>query len=58
VGTVNMRLVNPVGQVVHERSQNVPFGERTPAVVRAAVESAIDADGRLLLAAFTPPPRQ
>jgi outer membrane protein TolC len=58
VGTVNMRLVNPVGQVVHERSQNVPFGERTPAVVRAAVESAIDADVRILHAAFSPPARQ
>ncbi len=55
IGTVNMRLLNPVGQVVHERSQDVPLGERTPSVVRAAVESAIDADVRILHAAFRPP---
>jgi outer membrane protein TolC len=55
MGTVNMRLVNPVGQVVHERAQEVALGERTPAVVRAAVESAVDSNAKTLLAAFKPP---
>ena len=50
-----MRLVNPVGQVVLERQQEVALGERTPAVVRAAVASAIDADVKRLHAAFKPP---
>lgn len=54
-GLVDMRLVNPVGQVVLERQQEVALGERTPAVVRAAVASAIDADVKSLHAAFKPP---
>ncbi len=54
-GTVNMRLLNPVGQIVHERNSEVAIGERTSSVVRAAVESAIDADVRSLHAAFKPP---
>ena len=54
-GLVDMRLVNPVGQVVLQRQQEVAVGERTPAVVRAAVASAIDADVKSLHAAFKPP---
>lgn len=57
-GLVNMRLVNPMGQVVLERNSEVALGERTPAVVRAAVESAIDADVVSLHAAFKPPQQQ
>jgi outer membrane protein TolC len=54
-GTVNMRLLNPVGQIVHERVQTVPMGERTDAVMRAAVESIVDGDVRQLHAALRPP---
>ena len=53
-GSVDMRLFNPVGQIVVERLQQVALGERTPAVVRAAVSSAIDADAKGLLVAFQP----
>ena len=53
-GSVNMRLVNPIGQVVHERLQEMPVGERTSAVVRAAIESTVDAEVRALHAAFKP----
>ena len=54
-GAVNLRLVNPIGQVVLERHQQLALGERTPEVVRAAVESAIDADVTAIYAAFKPP---
>ena len=53
-GAVDMRLLNPIGQVVLERQQEIALGERTPAVVRSAVSSAIDADAKSLLAAFKP----
>jgi len=55
MGTVNMRLLNPLGQVVHETHRDAALGERTPAVVRAAVESAIDSDVRSIHAAFKSP---
>ena len=50
-------LLNPIGQVVLERRQELAVGERTPEVVRAAVESAIDADVLAMHAAFKPPGR-
>ncbi len=54
-GLVDMRLVNPVGQVVLERQQEIAVGERTPAVIKAAIASAIDADVKNMHAAFKPP---
>jgi outer membrane protein TolC len=51
---VNLKLMNPLGQAVHERSHMVPVGERTDSVLKAAVESVLDSDATALHAAFKP----
>jgi outer membrane protein TolC len=51
---VNLKLMNPLGQAVHERSHMVPVGERTDSVLKAAVESVLDSDAVALHAAFKP----
>jgi outer membrane protein TolC len=51
---VSLKLLNPLGQAVHERSHMVPVGERTDAVLKAAVESVLDSDASALHAAFKP----
>jgi outer membrane protein TolC len=51
---VNVKLLNPLGQAVHERSHMVPVGERTDSVLKAAVESVLDSDATALHAAFKP----
>jgi hypothetical protein len=51
---VNLKLLNPLGQAVHERSHMVPVGERTDSVLKAAVESVLDSDASALHAAFKP----
>jgi outer membrane protein TolC len=51
---VNVKLLNPLGQAVHERSHMVPVGERTDSVLKAAIESVLDSDATALHAAFKP----
>jgi hypothetical protein len=51
---VNVKLMNPLGQSVHERSHVVPVGERTDSVLKAAIESVLDSDATALHAAFKP----
>jgi outer membrane protein TolC len=51
---VNLKLMNPLGQAVHERSHMVPVGERTDSVLKAAIESVLDSDATALHAAFKP----
>jgi outer membrane protein TolC len=51
---VDIKLSNPVGQTVLERSQMVPVGERTGAVLRAAISSVLDSESAALLQAFKP----
>jgi outer membrane protein TolC len=51
---VNVKLLNPLGQAVHERSHMVPVGERTDSVLKAAIESVLDSDATSLHAAFKP----
>ncbi len=54
IARVDVKLSNPMGQAVLQRSQMVTVGERTDAVLRAAVASVLDSEASALLAAFKP----
>ncbi|HZY18582.1 MAG TPA: TolC family protein [Ramlibacter sp.] len=51
---VNLRLVDPQGQSVRESASEFPVGERSLAVVRATVQSALDSEIAQLQAALQP----
>jgi outer membrane protein TolC len=51
---VNVTLLNPLGQVLHERSHVVPLGERTDAVLKTVITSVMDSDAVALHTAFKP----
>jgi Outer membrane efflux protein len=53
-GMVTIKLANNLGQVVVERAVSVPIGEKTDAVISAAISSTIDAEASRLHAAFRP----
>lgn len=52
--TVRVRLSNNLGQLLVDRESTVAMGEKTDAVVKAAIESTIDSEASKLHAAFRP----